>query len=41
MPASVTFEGEGSGSDLDCFSDVSLDHLRSRSTILMFWESTL
>ena len=25
MSASVTFEGGGSGSDLDCFSDVSLE----------------
>ena len=41
MPASVTVEGGGSGSDLDCFSDASLDHLLSRSTILIFWESTL
>ena len=25
MPASVTVEGGGSGSDLDCFSDTSLE----------------
>ena len=42
MPASVTVEGGGSGSYLNCFSDASLEPpARSRSTILMFWESTL
>ena len=41
MPASIMVEGGGSGSDLDCFSDASKNHLLSRSTIPMFWESTL
>ena len=39
MPASIMVEGGGSGSDLDCFSDASKNHLLSRSTIPMFWES--